>query len=68
MSRIRRLGLSYEAADAVTLLVMQDQLKLLKRSVKDHLKKGEYMHPDDLVQNQTVLIPALKVLVHYFGG
>ena len=68
MPKTPKLEISYDAADAITLLVLKDQLKLVKKQTKDHLKKGAYLHPEDLVYNQTKLIPALEVIIHYFGG
>ncbi len=60
--------IDHETADKIALCSMKDQLRYLKNDVKVHLKKGEYMHPDDLVENQTKLIPALKTLIKYYGG
>lgn len=63
-----KLELDYEVADGITLLTLKDHRKLIKEQVKKHLKKGDYMHPEDLVFNQTKLLPALDLLIHHYGG
>jgi hypothetical protein len=63
-----KLALDYEVADGITLLTLKDHRKLIKKSVKDHLKKGDYMHPEDLAFNQAKLLPALDILIHHYGG
>ena len=60
--------LDYEIVDAIALQSLQDQLKYIKKEVKACLKKGEYMHPEDLAHNQLVLIPAFEALIKYYGG
>jgi hypothetical protein len=62
-----KLELNYDIADALTLLNLKNCLKQTKKQVKQHLKKGAYMHPEDLEHNQK-LIPALEVVIHYYGG
>lgn len=60
--------IDFETADRITVCSLKDHLKYLEKEVKDHLKKGKYLHPDDLVQDQTVLIPALKTIIKFYGG
>lgn len=67
-TRKHKIELDYTAADAITVLVLKDQRALIKTELKAHLNSGEYMHPDDLAFNQTTLLPALKVVINYFGG
>lgn len=62
------ITLDFEVADAITLCSLKDHLKYLKKETKDHLKKGKYLHPEDLVKNQTVLIPAFEELIKFYGG
>ena len=57
----------FETADQITLASMQDQLKMLKKEVKDHLEKGAWLHPEDLGKNMKY-IHALETLIPYYGG
>jgi hypothetical protein len=63
-----KLALDYDVADGITLLTLKDHRKMIKDQVKKHLKKGEYMHAEDLAFNQTKLLPALDILIHHYGG
>ena len=54
--------------DAIALQSLKDQLKYIKKEVKACLKKGEYLHPEDLAHNQIVLIPAFEAVIKYYGG
>lgn len=62
------LVLDYEIVDAIALQSLKDQLKYIKKEVKSCLKKGRYVHPEDLAHNQLVLIPALEAVIKYYGG
>lgn len=60
--------IDYETADRITVLNLIDMLERLEKENKDCVEKGTYVHPEDFHKNETVLIPALKVLIKYFGG
>lgn len=60
--------IDYETADRITVLNLIDMLERLEKENKDCVEKGTYVHPEDFHKNETVLIPALKVLIEYFGG
>lgn len=60
--------IDYETADRITVLNLKDMLERLEKENKDCVEKGAYVHPEDFHKNETVLIPALKVLIKYFGG
>ena len=62
----RGLELDYDTADRITLLVLTDQLRYLQKELDD-FKDGKWLHPED-VANNTKLIPALELLISYFGG
>jgi hypothetical protein len=61
-----KLEIDYETADRITLIILKDHKKRLKKELKAH-KKGAWMHPEDVVYN-TKLIEALNVIIHYYGG
>ena len=62
------LTLDWEIAEKIALASMKDQLEYLKKELKDHKKKGAYMHPEDVYNTEHKLIPALKTLIAYYGG
>ena len=65
---MKGLQLDFETADRITLATMQENLGYLKEEVRLHLEEGQYMHPEDYHMSMTKLIPALEVLIPYFGG
>lgn len=64
--RKHKLELDFETADRITLLNLKDHRSYLQKELRDH-KKGEWLHPEDVVKNQQ-LIEALNTLVKYYGG
>ena len=61
-----KLEIDIETAERITLLSLKDHKEYLKKELKAH-KKGEWMHPEDVVYN-TKLIEALVVVIKYYGG
>ena len=75
------LKIPYEIADGIALTVMQDQLEYLQKEqmwfeaddVQRQVYKrdwgfGLWVHPEDYSKNASDYIPALKLLIAYFGG
>ena len=60
--------ISIDAADMITLAVLQDHLRYLKEEVRAHVDEGKYLHPEDYHNSMTKLIPALETLIPFFGG
>lgn len=58
--------LDFDTADRITLLVMHDQLKYLRKELED-FKEGKWLHPED-VTNNIKIIAALELLIPYYGG
>ena len=65
---MRGLTIPYEVADGIAVAVLQDHLKYLKEEVRLHLEQGQYLHPEDLENSLTKLIPSLENIIPYFGG
>lgn len=65
---IKGLELDYETADRITVLVMKDQLAYLKEEIRLHVEEGKYLHAEDYHKSMTEYIPALELLIKYFGG
>ena len=62
------LRIPYEVADGITLTVMVEHLAILREECRAHTEDATYMHPEDYHSNMTKLIPALELLIEYFGG
>jgi hypothetical protein len=62
------LRIPFEVADGITLAVLQEHIEMIRKEVNDHTEHGAWMHPEDYHFNMTKLIPALEVLIEYFGG
>jgi hypothetical protein len=60
------IRLDFDTADRITLLVLQDQLKYLRKELED-FKEGKWLHPED-VANNIKIIAALELLIPYYGG
>ena len=62
----RGLEIDYDTADRITMLVMKEQLKYLRKELED-FKEGKWLHPED-VANNIKIIAALELLIPYYGG
>ena len=60
------ITIDFDTADRITLLVLKDQLKYLRKELKDY-KDGKFLHPEDVVRH-TEIIVALELLIPYYGG
>ena len=60
------LSIDFDTADRITLLVLKDQLKYLRKELED-CKEGKWLHPEDVVNNDKI-IEALELLIPYYGG
>jgi hypothetical protein len=61
-----KLEIDFETADRIVLLALKEQRKYLKKELTQ-FKKGEYLHPDDVVNN-TRLVQAMDLVIKYYGG
>jgi hypothetical protein len=62
----KKLEIDFETADRITVLTLKEQRKYLKKELAD-FKKGEYLHPEDVVNN-TRVIQALDLVIKHYGG
>jgi len=60
-----RLEIDFDTADRITVTCLKEQRRYLKKELAD-FKKGQYLHPDDVVGNQK-LIAALDLIIKYYG-
>lgn len=61
-----KLEIDFETADRITVITLKDQRRYLKKELAQ-FKKGEYLHPEDVVNN-TRVVQALDVVIKHFGG
>ena len=62
----KKLEIDFETADRITVLTLKEQRKYLKKELAD-FKKGDYLHPEDVVNN-TRVIQALDLVIKHYGG
>jgi hypothetical protein len=61
-----KLEIDVETADRITVISLKEQRGYLKKELK-RFEKGEYLHPEDVVNN-TRMIQALDQIIKYYGG
>ena len=61
-----KLEIDFETADRITVITLKEQRKYLKKELAQ-FKKGEYLHPEDVVNN-TRVVQALDTVIKHFGG
>ena len=61
-----KLEIDFETADRIVLLALKEQRRYLKKELAQ-FKKGEYLHPEDVVNN-TRLVQALDLVIKHYGG
>jgi hypothetical protein len=62
----KKLEIDVETADRIAVITLKEQRGYLKKELAK-FKKGEYLHPEDVVNN-TRMIQALDVVIKYYGG
>ena len=62
------ITIPFEVADGITLATLQEQHSYLTKELRAHLEDGKYLHKEDAYNSQFKLIPALELLIDYFGG
>ena len=65
---VANLEIPFEVADGITLASLKDQVKYLKEEIRLHVEEGQYLHPEDYHNSMVNLIPAMELLIHYYGG
>ena len=61
-----KLEIDFETADRITLITLKEQRGYLKKELKK-FEKGEWLHPEDVVNN-TRMIQCLDQVIKYYGG
>lgn len=64
----RGLQIPFEVADGIVLASLKEHRGYLKEEVRAHVEEGAYLHPEDYHNSMVKLIPALELLIAYYGG
>lgn len=64
----KELTIPYDVADKIAVTVLEEHYNYLVQELRAHKVEGKWLHPEDAIKSQDELIPALKVLIKYFGG
>lgn len=62
------LEIPFEVADGIVIASLKEHRGYLKEEVRAHVEEGAYLHPEDYHNSMTKLIPALELLIEYYGG
>ena len=64
----RGLVIDWECADRIVLASLKDQLRTHQDQVRGKEERGEWMHEEDYANSKLKYIPALELLIDYYGG
>lgn len=62
------LEIDWDTADRITLLCLKESLETNREELRKHLEEGAWLHPEDKERLIFKIIPALEVIVDYYGG
>jgi len=68
MSKENKLEIPYEVADGIVLAALKNHIGYLREEVRAHVEDGAYLHPEDYHNNMVKLIPAMELIIEYYGG
>ena len=63
-----KLEIPFEVADGIVVTSLKNQIDYLKEEVRLHVEEGQYLHPEDYHNSMVNLIPAMEMLIDYYGG
>jgi hypothetical protein len=58
----------FEVADGIVLASLTEHVDCLKEQIRLHVEEGKYLHPEDYHHFMVKLIPAMELLITYYGG
>jgi len=65
---MKKLEIPFEVADGIVLASLQNHIGFLKEEIREHVEEGAYLHPEDYHNSMVNLIPAMELLIDYYGG
>ena len=68
MSKEIKLEIPFEVADGIVLAALKNHIGYLREEVRAHVEDGAYLHPEDYHDHMVKLIPAMELIIEYYGG
>ena len=65
---MKNLEIPFEIADGIVLASLQNHIGYLREEIRAHVEDGEYLHPEDYHNSMVNLIPAMQLIIDYYGG
>jgi hypothetical protein len=65
---VAKLEIPWEVADGIVVASLQNHIAYLKEEIRLHTEEGQYLHPEDYHNSMVNLIPAMELLIGYYGG
>ena len=62
------LEIPFEVADSIVIASLTEHVGYLKEEIRLHVEEGHYLHPEDYHKSMVKLIPAIELLIDYYGG
>ena len=62
------LEIPFEIADGIVIASLIEHVGYLKEQIRLHVEEGQYLHPEDYHKSMVKLIPAIEMLIDYYGG
>lgn len=64
----RGLEIPFDVADGIVIASLTEHVGYLKEEIRLHIEQGQYLHPEDYHNFMVKLIPAIELLIDYYGG
>jgi hypothetical protein len=64
----RGLAIPFDVADGIVIASLTEHIGYLKDEIRLHVEEGKYLHPEDYHKFMVKLIPAMELLINYYGG
>ena len=65
---MKKFEIPWEVADGIVVASLQNHIAYLKEEIRLHTEEGQYLHPEDYHNSMVNLIPAMELLIGYYGG
>jgi hypothetical protein len=62
------LEIPFDVADGIVIASLTEHIGYLKDEIQLHVEDGKYLHPEDYHNFMVKLIPAMELLINYYGG
>lgn len=63
-----KLEIPFEVADGIVLASLKNHIGYLREEIRAHVEDGAYLHPEDYHNSMVNLIPAMQLIIDYYGG